>query len=47
MRFHYPINQQTYSDIPYIKISQKSGNTKEDVLHFGGSEMRCIFAYSE
>ena len=30
-----------------IKIGQKSGNPKEDVLHFGGSGMRCISAYFE
>ena len=35
------------SGISDIKIVQKSGNPKEEVLYFGGSGIRCIPAYSE
>ena len=35
------------SVISDTEIGQKSGKPKEDVLHFGGSGMRCIFVYSE
>ena len=49
MRFLYYNCRKLISKggISDTKIGLKSGNPKEDVLHFGGSGMRCISAYSE
>ena len=49
MRFLYDNYRKLISKggISDTETGQKSGNPKEDVLHFGGSGMRCISAYSE
>ena len=49
MRFLYDNCRKLISKggISDKEIGQKSGNPKEDVLHFGGSGMRCVSVYSE